>query len=92
LRKYDLARGIATPQDFGAQRFTGEPVFVPASEDAGEDAGWLMAFVYDAARDASDFVILDASDMNAAPVATIALPQRVPAGFHGNWIDDANLA
>ena len=50
-----------------------------------------MSFVYDAARDASDFVILDASDLAHPPVATIALPQRVPAGFHGNWVDDAQL-
>jgi carotenoid cleavage dioxygenase-like enzyme len=91
IRKYDLATATSTKHDFGAGRFTGEPVFVPAADDAGEDAGWLMAFVYDAARDASDFVILDASDLRTPPVATIALPQRVPAGFHGNWIDDANL-
>jgi carotenoid cleavage dioxygenase-like enzyme len=92
IRKYDLANATSAHHDFGAGRFTGEPVFVAASDDAGEDAGWLMTFVYDAARDASDFVILDASDLNAPPVATIALPQRVPAGFHGNWIGDAELS
>jgi carotenoid cleavage dioxygenase-like enzyme len=48
-----------------------------------------MCYVYDAARDRSDFVVLDASDMNAKPVATVHLPVRVPLGFHGNWIDDA---
>jgi carotenoid cleavage dioxygenase len=91
IRKYDLANGTSSFHDVGAGRFTGEPVFVAASDDAGEDAGWLMTFVYDAARDASDFVIFDASDMAQPPVATIALPQRVPAGFHGNWVDDADL-
>jgi carotenoid cleavage dioxygenase-like enzyme len=50
-----------------------------------------MTFVYDATRDASDFVILDAGDIAGAPVASVALPQRVPFGFHGNWIDDAYL-
>ena len=69
----------------------GEAVFVPAA--SGEDAGWLMCYVYDAARDRSDFVVLDASDMSAQPVATVHLPVRVPLGFHGNWIsDDANIA
>jgi carotenoid cleavage dioxygenase len=91
IRKYDLVNGTSSFHDVGAGRFTGEPVFVAASDDAGEDAGWLMTFVYDAARDASDFTILDASDLSRPPVATIALPQRVPAGFHGNWIDDADL-
>lgn len=92
VRKYDLATGASVVHDFGAGRFAGEPVFVPAAGDTAEDAGWLMAFVYDAARDASDFVLLDASDPAGAPVATIALPQRVPSGFHGNWMNDAELA
>jgi len=92
VRKYDLATGTSVVHDFGAGRFAGEPVFVPAAGDTAEDAGWLMAFVYDAARDASDFVLLDAADPAAPPVATIALPQRVPFGFHGNWIDDAEFA
>jgi carotenoid cleavage dioxygenase len=34
-------------------------------------------------------VILDASNMEADPVAEIHLPRRVPAGFHGSWIPDA---
>jgi len=92
VRKYDLATGTSVVHDFGAGRFAGEPVFVPSASETAEDAGWLMAFVYDAARDASDFVLLDASDPAGPPVATIALPQRVPFGFHGNWIDDTELA
>jgi carotenoid cleavage dioxygenase len=58
------------------------------SADAGEDEGWVMAYVYDATRDGSDLVILDAADFRAKPVATIRLPQRVPFGFHGGWIPD----
>jgi carotenoid cleavage dioxygenase len=92
VRKYDLATGASVVHDFGAGRFAGEPVFVPSAGDTAEDAGWLMAFVYDAGRDASDFVLLDASDPAGPPVATIVLPQRVPFGFHGNWIDDAAIA
>ena len=45
----------------------------------------------DAGRDGSDLVILDASDFTASPVATVALPQRVPFGFHGSWVPDAVL-
>jgi carotenoid cleavage dioxygenase len=33
--------------------------------------------------------VLDASNIAAAPVATVSLPVRVPLGFHGNWIPDA---
>jgi carotenoid cleavage dioxygenase-like enzyme len=89
LIKYDLRRGgAATTHDFGPGRLPAEPVFVPASPGAGEDEGWVLAYVYDSARDASDLVILDAASFTGKPVATIALPQRVPFGFHGSWMAD----
>jgi carotenoid cleavage dioxygenase-like enzyme len=63
-------------------------VFVPAADDAGEDEGWLLSVVYDEGRDASELVVLDATDIAGSPVATVRLPQRVPFGFHGSWIPD----
>lgn len=86
LRKYDLTNGSSVDHDFGPGRVPGEAVFVPAA--AGEDAGWLMCYVYDAARDRSEFVLLDASNVAAPPVAVVPLPVRVPLGFHGNWIPE----
>jgi carotenoid cleavage dioxygenase-like enzyme len=50
------------------------------------DEGWILTYVYDATRDGSDLVILDAAAFTAKPVATVGLPQRVPFGFHGSWI------
>ena len=65
----------------------GEAVFVPStSGPADESSGWYIGYVYDSARDGSDLVILDASDFAGKAVARINLPQRVPYGFHGNWI------
>ena len=75
--------------DFGAGRAPGEFVFVPAAGGTSEDDGWLMGLVYDNATDRSDSQVLDAHDFTAAPVATVHLPQRVPFGFHGNWVGDA---
>ena len=63
-------------------------MFVPRHPDAGENDGWLMGLVVDARRAATDLVLLDARDIAAPPVAVVALPQRVPLGFHGNWIAD----
>jgi len=88
LVQYDLARGEAKTHEFGPGCAPGEGVFVPASADASEDEGWVMSFVYDRARDASALVVLDATSFDGPPVATVALPQRVPFGFHGNWIPD----
>ncbi|WP_425990788.1 carotenoid oxygenase family protein [Afipia sp. DC4300-2b1] len=85
VRKYDLKSGNNTVHDFG----TGVPsefVHIAPEGSTGEDDGWLMGFVYDRARDASDLVILDAQKIESKPVARIGLPARVPQGFHGNWM------
>ncbi|SDX98171.1 carotenoid cleavage dioxygenase [Amycolatopsis xylanica] len=86
LRRFDLHRGTVETYDFGKGRTPGEAVFVPSGD--GEE-GWLMTYVYDAARDGSDLVIIDPANLSGPPVATVHLPQRVPAGFHGNWIPEA---
>ncbi len=86
VRKYDLERGGVTEQRFGAGNGVGEPLFVPRTAAAAEDDGWVLVLVYDAARDTSDFWILDAQDVAGEPVARVALPHRVPYGFHGNWV------
>jgi carotenoid cleavage dioxygenase-like enzyme len=88
LIKYDLRDGGSATHDFGPGRLPSEPVFVPASPAAGEDEGWVLAYVYDAAADRSDLVILEAADFSGKPVATVSLPQRVPQGFHGSWLAD----
>jgi Retinal pigment epithelial membrane protein len=77
-----------TIHDFGPGRAPSESVFVPASATAAEDEGWLLTYVYDAARDTSALVMLDAKDFTGKPVAAIALPQRVPFGFHGSWLPE----
>jgi carotenoid cleavage dioxygenase len=84
--KYDLARGTTAAHEFGAGRHPSEAVFVPGEGATAEDDGVLLCFVYDAARDGSDFVVLDARAPADPPLATVRLPQRVPYGFHGNWI------
>ena len=84
--KYDLVGGTSATHQFGAGRHPGEAVFVPSEGATAEDDGVLLSFVYDAARDGSDFVVLDARAPADPPLATVRLPQRVPFGFHGNWL------
>lgn len=90
LVRYELSTGAALEHTFGTAQAPGGPgeaVFVPsASAPADESSGWYLGYVYDPARDGSDLVIIDASDFSGPPVARIELPQRVPYGFHGNWI------
>ncbi len=86
--RHDLVTGTTQVHDYGAGRVTLEPVFVPAHADSAEDDGWVMSYVYDATTNRSDVVILHSQDFAGEPVATIHLPQRVPFGFHGNWVPD----
>ncbi|WP_329253642.1 carotenoid oxygenase family protein [Actinoallomurus sp. NBC_01490] len=87
LLRYDLRTGTVTAHEFGPGRFPAEASFAPADDVPG-GAGWLLTYVYDAATDRSDLVILDAGDLAAPPVASVHLPVRVPYGFHGNWLAD----
>ncbi|WP_024875051.1 carotenoid oxygenase family protein [Saccharomonospora piscinae] len=84
LLKHDLHLAGTRVRRFGAGRVPGEFVFEPRHPGAAEDDGVLMGFVYDAATDRSDLMLLDAETLDT--VAAVHLPQRVPAGFHGNWI------
>ncbi|MEZ0364163.1 carotenoid oxygenase family protein [Mycobacterium sp. pUA109] len=84
LLKHDLVGGSTAARSFGDGKQLGEFVFHPSASDSAEDDGVLMGFVYDSATDRSDLAILDAATMET--VASIHLPHRVPAGFHGNWV------
>jgi hypothetical protein len=88
LLKQDLDRHSSERYDYGPGRFGMEAVFQPCAPDASEDDGWLMAYVSDMTTDTADVVILHAQDLAAGPMVTIHLPQRVPMGFHGNWVPD----
>ncbi|MFI6358593.1 carotenoid oxygenase family protein [Streptomyces sp. NPDC050743] len=88
LLKHDFTTGSTEVRSFRRGHYTAEPVFVPAASARGEDDGWLLTYVYDPERGASDLVVLSAEDFIGAPVATVHLPARVPLGFHGSWIPD----
>ena len=87
--RHDHRTGASDVWSPGRNRSVAEAVFVPDPERTSrEDGGWLMAFVHDVTTDHSQFVVLDAEEVDRGPVATVALPQRVPVGFHGNWFAD----
>ena len=64
------------------------------ASDGGEseDDGWLLTFVHDQNEGSAEFVVLDARDLNRGYIARVPLPQRVPFGFHGNWVSDRSVA
>lgn len=92
LYRHDLETGRVLRHDYGPHAITAEAVFVPHAADSDEDDGWLLSYVYDADRDRSALVVLNAGDIDGEPQAVVRLPQRVPLGFHGNWIVDTDPA
>jgi carotenoid cleavage dioxygenase-like enzyme len=88
LIRHDLESGTKLTREFPSDAVVGEAVFVPRADDAGEDDGWLLTLVYSGATDTSALHILNADDLTGEPQAVVELPQRVPVGFHGNWVPD----
>jgi carotenoid cleavage dioxygenase-like enzyme len=88
LLKHDLTTGTVQEHRFTRDAAVGEAVFAPSTPEAAEDDGYVMAFLHDPERGATDLVILSAQDFTGAPVARVHLPARVPLGFHGSWIAD----
>jgi carotenoid cleavage dioxygenase-like enzyme len=86
IKKYDLERGTSVVRRFGAANGSGEPLFVPRHAEAEEDDGYVLTLVYDQPGNASDFYVLDARNIAGEPIAIVRIPNRVPYGFHGNWV------
>lgn len=84
--KFDLDRGETRVAALGRGRFPSEAAHAAAG--SGEDDGFLLSIIYDAATNASALIVLDAKDITKGPLASVALPQRVPFGFHGAWFAD----
>ena len=89
IYKQDMHTGVSTSFEVGPARHSAEPVFVPREGAEAEDDGYLMTYVFDEQRQASEFIILDAQDLARGPLAQVMLPVRVPFGFHGNWVPDS---
>ena len=84
--KYDLKNDTSEVYKYGNGKFGAEPVFVAAEGAQSEDEGYLLSFVYNQETDNSDLIILNAKEPKSGPLATVHLPQRVPFGFHGEWV------
>ncbi|MEV3856438.1 carotenoid oxygenase family protein [Streptomyces sp. NPDC050095] len=88
LVKHDLLRGSRQVHRFARGAAASEPVFVPRRGARDEDDGYVLSYVHDPDRGATDLLILSAQDFTGHPLARVQLPGRVPLGFHGSWVAD----
>ena len=84
--RHDLLRDTFATHEWPRRWHGGETVFCARSGATVEGDGYLITFVVEEATGESELHILDACDMSAAPVCRLAVPQRVPTGYHGCWI------
>lgn len=64
----------------------GEPVFLPPSGTPGqEEGGAVLCQSFDAERGESAFLLFDAFDPSAGPIAELPLERPTPLGFHAAY-------
>ena len=87
--KYNLAIEKAEGEvDCGQDCNFGEALFVPRPGGESEDDGYLMDIPYYPETHTSKFLMWNAKSLSSGVVASADLPQRVPYGAHGKWLDD----
>eukprot|EP00808_Paulinella_micropora_P015133 g20014.t1 len=64
---------------------------VAAAPGDGSDDGWMVDFITDEATKKSELVVYDARTFSDKPVLRLAVPYRVPFGFHGHWVTESEL-
>lgn len=89
ITKFDRRGGPAASRAAAAGQWVGEPIFVPRYPGAEEDEGFVLFQLYDAASDRTAIEILDARAVEAEPLARLWMRERIPLGFHGNWLATA---
>ena len=88
LFKYHLESGKRIDHHLGNNVAGGEPVFAPKPGAKSEDEGWVLSLVHERNSRKSKLVIIDAQAFDQEPVAEVIIPQRVPYGAHGSWIQN----
>jgi len=86
LFKYHLESGKRIDHHLGKNVAGGEPVFAPKPGSSKEDEGWILSLVHERETRQSKLVVIDAEAFDQEPVAEVMIPQRVPYGAHGSWI------
>ena len=86
ITKYDRTGGPSVNREVVEGQWVGEPVFVPRTPDAEEDDGFILNLVHDTNKDETAIDVLDARAIDSAPLARLWLEERIPLGFHGNWL------
>ncbi|KAK7351488.1 hypothetical protein VNO77_10991 [Canavalia gladiata] len=71
---------------FEKNTFCSGTAFVPRDGGLQEDDGWIISFVHNENTNTSEVHIIETKKLSDKTVAKIAIPHRVPYGFHGAFM------
>ena len=84
--RHDYQTNSVAAHDWPDGWYGGETVFSPRPNGTADDDGYLITFVVEEATGRSELHVLDAARISDEPVCRLAVPVRVPTGYHAAWI------
>jgi carotenoid cleavage dioxygenase len=91
LVKYDHEKGTREIYHYPRGWFPSETAFSKSTRGGDEDQGYCVTLATNIADYQSEAWIFDAKNITAGPITRIAVPGRVPAGFHAAWFYGRDL-
>jgi carotenoid cleavage dioxygenase len=91
LVKYDHANGRREVYHYPKGWFPSEAAFARSTRGGDEDSGYAITLATNVADYRSEAWIFNAKRITDGPIARVALPGRVAAGFHATWIAGREL-
>ncbi|KAH7127525.1 lignostilbene-alpha,beta-dioxygenase isozyme III [Dactylonectria macrodidyma] len=88
---YDWETGREQSWYVGPTSTLEEPCFIPASTTSPEGSGYLVAVIDRLDEMRQDLAVFNAQELSAGPIGLIRLPLRPRRGFHGNFVDHADI-
>jgi carotenoid cleavage dioxygenase-like enzyme len=85
--KHDLHSGTSSEYILEEGRYGSEAPFAPRVGAEDEDDGYLVSFITDENRGASECILIDCKRFADGPVCRIALPHKISSGTHAHWAD-----
>jgi carotenoid cleavage dioxygenase-like enzyme len=90
--RFDHATRRTTSHFVGADSSVQECCFVPRHARAAEGDGYLIGVVNRWLETRNDLLVLDATRLDAGPIATVRLPTRIHPQIHGWWVPAEQLS
>lgn len=94
LRKFNTDTGecVGAWTDDRDACWYSEPWFAPADNQASEDHGYVITFVWNDRTRKQTLQVFDAQDLSQGPVTRVQIPHRIPSGFHACWMKPGQIA